>query len=134
MTDNPKPHLRAALYSSLVAAAFLVYLFIFPPMQVHSLCEKLLPYAEAGTQAVIDGDWENARELTVLMYELYLPYDKPLRLYLNHVDVDQLRTRLLSCRNLARAEDDQIIVDLEDTKSRLNYLKSIETFSLWNIF
>lgn len=134
MTDNPRPHLRAAFLASFVAAALLLYLFIFPSRQVHSLDETLSPYAQSVTDAVVAGNWSAARELTLEMYELFLPYDNSLRLYLNHVDVDELKTRLFSCLNLARAEDDQIIVDLEDVKSRLKYLKNVETFSLWNLF
>lgn len=134
MTDNPKPHLRAAMYASIVSMLFLILLFIFPHMQVCRLEEKLIPLSEAVTAAVLAQDWENALNLCSQMNDVFLPYDKPMRLYLNHVDVDQLRTRLLSCMNLAKAEDDQIIVDLEEAKSKLLFFKNIETFTVWNLF
>ncbi len=134
MTENPKPHVIASRVATIIAVLLLLFLFIFPRHQIKTLCELLLPYAQSATTAVTESNWEAARIETEAMYQAYKPYDNILRLYLDHQDVDALHTRLLSCLNLAKVEDDQIIVDLEDTKSRLKYLESVETFSIWNLF
>ena len=134
MTNNPRPHMRITRIATLLAAALLLTLFILPAIKVRALTDAILPYADSATACVVAEDWMGARRETQQMYALYLPYDKTLRLYFDHEDIDFLRTRLLSCLHLAEAEDDQIIVDLEDAKNKLNYLESIETFSLWNLF
>lgn len=134
MNNDPMPHARAARIATILTILFLLLLFTLPSIQVHTLSSTILPHAQSATNRVISEDWEGARRETRLMYRLYVPYDHTLRLYLDHEDVDMLRTRLLSCLHLAEAEDDQIIVDLEEAKNKLNYLKSIETFSFWNLF
>lgn len=134
MSNDPRPHMRAARIATVLAAFVLLFLFIFPRRQVASLKAQLFPYAQSTTAAVIAEDWPRARALTEAMLTLYAPYDNVLRLYIDHEDVDSLRTRLHACANLAKAEDDQIIVDLEDAKNKLTYLESIETFTLWNLF
>lgn len=133
MTDNPRPHVRAAHAATAAAVVLLAFLFLFPRQHIQTLHALLLPYAERSTEAVVAEDWERARSETQAMYELYLPYDKSLRLYMDHQEVDALHMRLLSCKNLARAEDEQIIVDLEELKGKLLYLESVETLNLWNL-
>ncbi|MDO5111587.1 MAG: DUF4363 family protein [Clostridia bacterium] len=134
MNNDPMPHMRASRIATIVAILFLLLLFVLPSLQVHALADAILPYAQSATDRVVLGDWAGARRETSIMYQLYLPYDTSLRLYLDHEDVDTLRMRLLSCLHLAEVEDEQIIVDLEEAKNKLDYLKNIETFSLVNLF
>ncbi len=134
MTDNPRPHMYAARAATVLCILLLLFLFIFPGRHMKRLHDELSPYLEETTLAVVERDWEKAREKTARMCEIYAPYDKPLRLYMDHEAVDALQARLLSGRNLAMVEDDQIIVDLEDAKSRLRYMHNVECFTIWNLF
>ena len=133
MTDNPRPHVLCVRAASCLVILFLLLLFIITQRQVKNLSLSLLPLAHSATEAVVREDWEQARMATLRMYENYLPYDKQLRLYMDHQDVDLLHMRLLSCKNLARVEDEQIIVDLEELKSKLDYLANVGALKLWNL-
>ena len=117
---------RSATYAKInfitiiVLIILLASLFIFPKIYlVHSM-NKINDLVERTTQSVYDKDWAEAETSMSEMIKVIERCGEPLKLFLNHEDIDALQAMINGCYRLATVQDDgQILYELQGVKKKL---------------
>lgn len=124
-----------SLVSGAVAALFLICIFIFPAMYLKNMTEDIDVLAADAIRAVQNEDYASARQDVIRIQERFLLAHQPLKLFLNHEDIDELEVLISIAVSVSEIEDGaELLNSLERIRSCADYLENIETFSLYNLF
>lgn len=112
----------------------LLFLFIVPSMVLSNMCHALRTYTLEARSAA-----ENSEQKTAVFHleqaiEVFLEYRDGLHLFLNHQDVAELEASLRGALQIARVEmSGQLLMELENILTHLDYVESIERLTLYNL-
>ena len=96
---------------------------------------ELIRTSKETIDLVQNEEWEKAVSNAQSMVKRFEESRDPLKLFINHEDIDELEEAVKSCLQLAKAEDSgQFLVELVFIISQSSYLESIETLTLFNLF
>ncbi|MEG1547235.1 MAG: DUF4363 family protein [Clostridia bacterium] len=125
----------ANIIGTVIAIVLLLLLFIFPGHYLQKMTQELDATAEDTTEAVLSGDWQRARRDTLAMRERFDRSKQPIKLFLNHEDIDELEAHIYSAVLLAQVEEGANLLDnVEHIRNAVAYLEGIETFNIFNLF
>ncbi len=134
MTNVPRPEL-VNIIISLVTALLLICLFIFPRQYLVSFSKDITLYAESIRDGVINNDDKKISKNAAEMLIRFDACSDSLKLFLNHEDVDKLKTLIYSCYYRARIDEKAAIIgDVESIVTLSEYLFDVETLSVYNLF
>ena len=125
----------ANLIMTTASILLLIFLFIYPGIYLRNMAEQVRTLAIDSILAIQKEDFESAQTHVESMTDIYDRYSEPLKLFLNHQDVDELSASIHGTYQLVLAEDNaQVLLELESIKKQVDFMESIESFSIYNLF
>ncbi len=120
---------------TLVALGIVLFLFIVPRRYLIQVAGDLQAGVIEAQQAVLHGDLERVDMALNRMCARLGETEEPLKLFLNHEDVNELKSSLEAARNLARIDESgNLLTELQNVLRILDHLVASETLNLYNLF
>lgn len=133
--NKVRSHALKSYVAVLITVLFLTFTFIYPRYYLTKMTAELISISKETIGLVQNEEWERAVVNSESMVRRFEEARDPLKLFINHEDIDELEEALKSCLQLAKAEDSgQFLVELVFIISQSSYLESIETLTLFNLF
>ncbi len=133
--NKVRSHALKSYIAVLITVLFLTFLFIYPRYFLKKMTGELIRTSRETIDLVQNEEWEKAVSNAQSMVKRFEESRDPLKLFINHEDIDELEEAVKSCLQLAKAEDSgQFLVELVFIISQSSYLESIETLTLFNLF
>lgn len=133
--NKVRSHALKSYIAVLITVLFLTFLFIYPRYFLKKMTGELIRTSKETIDLVQNEEWEKAVSNAQSMVKRFEESRDPLKLFINHEDIDELEEAVKSCLQLAKAEDSgQFLVELVFIISQSSYLESIETLTLFNLF
>lgn len=123
--------------SIITALAILLILFLLtvPRHFLTGVTEKLRTAAWEAEYAVLQDDLTAADEAIARMCTDFAQAEQPLKLFLNHEEVDELRTALHAARDLTMIDESgNLLTELQIVLRIVDYWDDTETLSIYNLF
>ena len=120
---------------TLAALSIVLFLFIVPRRYLVQVAGDLQAGAIEAQQAVLQGDLARADMALNRMCTRLGDTEEPLKLFLNHEDLHELKASLEAARNLARIDESgNLLTELQNVLRILDHLVASETLNLYNLF
>lgn len=118
-----------------LAILLIVFLLTVPRHFLTGVTEKLRTAAWEAEYAVLQNDLTTADEAIARMCADFTQAEQPLKLFLNHEEVDELRTALCAARDLAVIDESgNLLTELQIILRIVDYWDDTETLSIYNLF
>lgn len=131
---------RSSFFSLIICAVlllFLTFLFIFPRQYLSNFLNDITYHALNTRNAITQNDRKKAADNAEDMLVCFDKASKPLKLFLNHEDVDDLGLCINSCYYTVKTPDSELVDiahNIENILKKCEYLFDVETLSLYNLF
>lgn len=118
-----------------LAVLFILFLLTVPRCFLFGVTQKLRSATHAARHAVLSNNLNAADEAISQMCVDFEEAQQPLKLFLNHEEVDALRASLYAARDLAMIDESgNLLTELQTILRILNYWEDSETFGIYNLF
>lgn len=132
---RPKTFSAIDFVSSVAAALFLLFLFIYPHMRLNAMRDDIVPLCDAVIEAVGAEAWEDALSRGEEMRARFLEDETLFRLIFDHEDVDNALDAIETLILMIQQQDGpEAAIETENVRSIVTFLAGIETLTLMNIF
>jgi len=132
---RPKTFSAIDFVSSVAAALFLLFLFIYPHMRLNDMRDDIVPLCDAVIEAVGAEAWEDALSRGEEMRARFLKDETLCRLIFDHEDVDDALDAIETLILMIQQQDGpEAAIETENVRSIVTFLAGIETLTLMNIF
>lgn len=132
---RPKTFSAIDFVSSVAAALFLLFLFIYPHMRLNDMRDDIVPLCDAVVEAVETGDFEEALASGEEIRARFLEDETMFRLIFDHEDVDSALDAIETLLLMIRQQDGpEAAIETENVRSIVTFLAGIETLTFMNIF
>ncbi len=125
---NGKKFVCANLTACALAAAILLFLFIYPYFVMRRLAPQLQQGAEKAKMHVLAEEWEDAERAFSEVWDVFKERKAFLKMFFNHEDVDELSVAFDTCGAMIAVEEAQALAELARIANIVQYLYEIETF------
>ena len=120
---------------TLAALLAVFFLFTVPRRYLLQVAGSLRQGALDAQQAVLVGDLETADEALARICSQMQEAEQPLKLFLNHEDVNELKASLEASRNLAAIDEaGNLLTELQNVLRIVDHLVASETLNIYNLF
>lgn len=126
---------RINLIAILFIAALLITLFTFPRQHLEKVTQNIKRLTDKAISAAYACDWNLTQTHLAEMETIFRQERNSLKLFLDHEQLRSFEASIQGCRHLSAChETGQLLFELQGIKKQAEYLLSIETFSLFNLF
>ena len=125
----------ANMVATALALLFLFFLFTAPRKYLVTFTAKLRDKAREAEYAVLGGDMEAVDTAAAQMCADFEASEQPLKLFLNHEDVNELRASIFAVRDLTMIDErGNLLSELQNVFRIIDHLDASETLNLYNLF
>lgn len=123
------------IIATLLAAALIAFLFTVPRHYLMGVTSQLRDKAREAEYAALGDDLVTVDEKVNDMCMVFERAEQPLKLFLNHEDIDELKASLYAARNLAMIDErGNLLSELQNIFRIVDHLDASETFNIYNLF
>lgn len=130
---NGKKFVCANLIACALAAAFLLFLFLYPHFVIRRLTPRLRQGAEEAKTYVLSEEWEEAEHVFSEVWEAFKEKKAFLKMFFNHEDVDELSVAFDTCGAMISVKEPQALAELARIANIVQYLYEIEAFRWYSL-
>ncbi len=124
-----------SIVAIIVATVILLLLFTLPGRYLDRVTGRMDAFASAAISAALSGEFDSALENAAALKDAFYGCSDPMKLIVNHEDVDELEALIMATYRLAQVQDDaELLIQLERIRGTLRYLSGIETFDIYDLF
>lgn len=117
------------------AVLLMIFLLIAPRHFLTGVTEKLRVAAREAEYAVLRNDLGAADEAIAKMCADFEEAEQPLKLFLNHEEVDELKASLNAAWDLAMIDEcGNLLAELQNVLRIVDYWDATETLTIYNLF
>ena len=132
---NSKTFHMINIVACILSVALLIFAFTYPKQMLKELSEDTIADTHTLISAIQSQDWPHADTLIDDIEQRFLDREQPLRLFLDHEDIDEMQMTIKGVHRLVEQRDNaQLLFELEHIINMAQYIYGIESFSFHNLF
>ncbi|MEA5060545.1 MAG: DUF4363 family protein [Candidatus Pelethousia sp.] len=121
--------------ATILATLLILFLFIIPHRYLTQVTSKIRASAREAEYAILRDDLPAADAAITGMCAVFEEAEQPLKLFLNHEDVDELKSALHASRDLTMIDEcGNLLTELQNVLRIVDYWDDTETFNVYNLF